>query len=94
LVVATLSSPGEHQLLVFWVQLAVLVRTARLLGGLMRRIGPPAVIGELAAGLLVLGADPRQLDDRAFLGHTVEEVLARCAATVVVTVPPESGGPA
>jgi nucleotide-binding universal stress UspA family protein len=42
--------------------------------------------------LVVLGADPRQLDDRAFLGHTVEEVLARCAATVVVvTVPPESG---
>ncbi len=44
--------------------------------------------------LVVLGADPRQLDDRAFLGHTVEEVLARCAATVVVvTVPPESGSP-
>lgn len=53
MVVATLSSLGEHQLLVFWVQLAVLVCTARLLGGLMRRIGQPAVIGELAAGLLL-----------------------------------------
>ncbi len=53
MVLATLSSLGEHQLLVFWVQLAVLVCTARLLGGLMRRIGQPAVIGELAAGLLL-----------------------------------------
>ena len=44
---------SEHQLLVFWVHLAVLVTTARLLGELMRRIGQPAVVGELAAGVLV-----------------------------------------
>jgi Kef-type K+ transport system membrane component KefB/nucleotide-binding universal stress UspA family protein len=44
---------SEHQLLVFWVQLAVLVTSARLLGELMRRLGQPAVIGELAAGVLV-----------------------------------------
>jgi Kef-type K+ transport system membrane component KefB/nucleotide-binding universal stress UspA family protein len=44
---------SEHQLLVFWVQLAVLVITARGLGGLMRRFGQPAVVGELAAGLLL-----------------------------------------
>lgn len=43
----------EHQLLVFWVQLAVLVAVARGLGGLMRRIGQPAVVGELAAGLFL-----------------------------------------
>ncbi len=43
----------EHQLLVFWLQLFVLLLTARLLGGLMRRLGQPAVIGELAAGLLL-----------------------------------------
>lgn len=43
----------EHQLLVFWVQLAVLVATARGLGGLLRRFGQPAVVGELAAGLVL-----------------------------------------
>ena len=43
----------EHQLLVFWVQLVVLVLVARALGSLMRRIGQPAVIGELGAGLLL-----------------------------------------
>lgn len=43
----------EHQLLIFWVQLAVLVATARGLGGLMRRFGQPAVVGELAAGLVL-----------------------------------------
>ncbi|HEV7731483.1 MAG TPA: cation:proton antiporter [Candidatus Binatia bacterium] len=50
----------EHQLLVFWVQLLVLVMVARGLGGLARRLGQPSVIGELAAGVLlgpsVLGA--------------------------------------
>ncbi len=35
---------GEHQLLVFWVQLAVLVIAARGLGGVMRRLGQPAVV--------------------------------------------------
>lgn len=43
----------EHQLLVFWSQLFLLVVAARGLGGLMRRIGQPAVVGELAAGLLI-----------------------------------------
>lgn len=43
----------EHQLLVFWLQLLLLVGVARGLGGLMRRIGQPAVVGELAAGLLI-----------------------------------------
>lgn len=43
----------EHQLLVFWTQLLVLVAAARLLGGLMRRINLPSVIGQLAAGIIV-----------------------------------------
>jgi Kef-type K+ transport system membrane component KefB/nucleotide-binding universal stress UspA family protein len=45
--------PTEHQLLIFWLQVFMLVAVARALGGLMRRIGQPAVIGELAAGLLL-----------------------------------------
>jgi Kef-type K+ transport system membrane component KefB/nucleotide-binding universal stress UspA family protein len=48
-----LSSLDEHQLLVFWVQLASLVVVARLLGSLMRRFGQPSVVGELAAGLVL-----------------------------------------
>lgn len=50
----------EHQMLLFWVQLLVLVLAARGLGALARRLGQPSVIGELAAGVLlgpsVLGA--------------------------------------
>ena len=45
--------PSEHQLLVFWCQLLALVFAARALGALMRRYGQPAVVGELAAGLLL-----------------------------------------
>ena len=44
---------SEHQILLFWLQLLVLLGVARGLGGLMRRVGQPAVLGELAAGLLL-----------------------------------------
>lgn len=43
----------EHQLLVFWCQLLILVGAARLLGHLMRSVGLPSVVGELGAGLLL-----------------------------------------
>ncbi len=49
----SLNPPTEHQLLVFWVALLVIVVTARLLGALLRRFGQPSVVGELAAGLLL-----------------------------------------
>ena len=48
-----LTSLDGHQLLVLWTQIAALVGLARVLGLLLRRIGQPAVIGELAAGLLL-----------------------------------------
>ncbi len=44
---------SEHQLLLFWLQLLALLLAARGLGGAMRAIGQPAVIGELAAGVLL-----------------------------------------
>lgn len=43
----------EHQVLIFWCQILALLLVARGLGGLMRRFGQPAVVGELAAGLLL-----------------------------------------
>lgn len=52
-------SPGatapldEHQVLVLLVQLFVLVGFARILGGLMKRIGQPPVVGELLAGVIL-----------------------------------------
>ena len=49
----SLNPPTEHQLLVFWVGLLVILVAARLLGAVMQRIGQPAVIGELAAGLIL-----------------------------------------
>lgn len=43
----------EHHLLILWVQFVVLVLAARLLGAAMNRIGQLAVVGELAAGLML-----------------------------------------
>jgi Kef-type K+ transport system membrane component KefB/nucleotide-binding universal stress UspA family protein len=43
----------EHQVLVFLVQVALLVGLARALGTLMKRLGQPAVVGELLAGVLL-----------------------------------------
>lgn len=48
-----LTSLTEHELLVFWVQMVVLLVTARGLGSLAKRVGQPAVVGELAAGLVL-----------------------------------------
>ncbi len=43
----------DHALLLFWLQLLVLFVAARGLGLLALRVGQPAVVGELAAGLLI-----------------------------------------
>ncbi len=48
-----LTSLDHHQLLVFWVQLLVLFGASRLLGQLARKLNLPAVVGQLAAGLLL-----------------------------------------
>jgi Kef-type K+ transport system membrane component KefB/nucleotide-binding universal stress UspA family protein len=48
-----LTSLGEHELLVFWVQLFVLVSLARTFGFGFRKLGLPSVIGELMAGLVL-----------------------------------------
>lgn len=43
----------DHQVLVFLVQLGLLIGVARLLGGLAKRLGQPAVVGELLAGVVL-----------------------------------------
>lgn len=48
-----LPSLSEHNLLLMWVQLLVIVLAARSLGSLMQRIGQPRVIGELFAGVIL-----------------------------------------
>lgn len=54
------ASPGpvtaplsEHQLLVLLVQVFLLVGVARVLGAIMKRLGQPAVVGELLAGVVL-----------------------------------------
>jgi Kef-type K+ transport system membrane component KefB/nucleotide-binding universal stress UspA family protein len=44
---------GEHRLLVFLLQFAVLLGGARLLGAVARRFGQPSVMGEVIAGVLL-----------------------------------------
>lgn len=44
--------PDEHAVLVFLVQVSVLLSLARLAGGVARRVGQPAVVGELVAGVI------------------------------------------
>jgi Kef-type K+ transport system membrane component KefB len=45
--------PSEHQVLIFLVQVGLLLMVARLLGQMMRRLGQPSVVGELAAGVIL-----------------------------------------
>jgi Kef-type K+ transport system membrane component KefB len=44
---------NEHQILIFLVQIILLVGMARLLGGLMKRLHQPPVVGELLAGVVL-----------------------------------------
>jgi Kef-type K+ transport system membrane component KefB len=50
---ATGAPLDEHQVLIFLVQLGLLIGVARLLGGVMKQLGQPAVVGELLAGVLL-----------------------------------------
>ena len=43
----------EHQVLVLLVQLALLVGTARLVGGIANKLRQPAVVGQIIAGVLI-----------------------------------------
>lgn len=45
--------PSEHQVLVFLIQFVLLLTAARVLGQVARRVGQPAVVGELAAGVII-----------------------------------------
>ena len=48
-----LTPVGEHELLLLWIQLVVLLVTARSLGLLAQRFRQPRVVGELAAGVVI-----------------------------------------
>jgi Kef-type K+ transport system membrane component KefB len=43
----------EHEVLLLLVQLVLLIGTARIMGGLFQRMGQPAVVGELLAGIVL-----------------------------------------
>jgi len=51
--VTMLTPVGEHELLLLWIQLVVLLVTARSLGLLAQRFRQPRVVGELAAGVVI-----------------------------------------
>lgn len=61
--------PGEVAPIVL-IDIAVIIIVARLMGALFRRIGQPAVVGEILAGILLgpslLGAFPGDLPDLLF----------------------------
>jgi Kef-type K+ transport system membrane component KefB len=96
-----LDPPTEHQLLGFWVALAVIVVAARLLGLVAQRLGEPAVVGESAAGLLLgpsvldkVAPDVSDwmfpADDGLFPRHTVQQVLDGCDGTMILAAIHES----
>ena len=68
----------------FGVPVEVLVRHDPAAGP-----GIVSAVDEVGADLVVVGATARLVDDRPFLGHTVEYVLEHCDATVVVVVLPD-----
>lgn len=81
---------SEHTLLLFWAQFGLLLAVARGLGHAFTRIGQPAVVGELCAGLL-LGPSvfARVLPEQAewlFPGTAVESAPILAAAWIGVAL--------
>ncbi|MFQ5521961.1 MAG: cation:proton antiporter [Acidimicrobiia bacterium] len=70
---------SEHQILVLLVQLVALIGIARALGGLMKRAGQPAVVGELVAGVIlgpsILGRAAPDLYDWIFGDEVVTSIV-------------------
>jgi Kef-type K+ transport system membrane component KefB/mannitol/fructose-specific phosphotransferase system IIA component (Ntr-type) len=70
----------EHDVLVFFLSLAVLLSTARLLGEVARRVGFPLVFGELASGIVlgptVLGRIAPGAQHSLFPGGVPQNMLA------------------
>lgn len=71
--------PSEHHVLVFLAAYLVLLVGARSLGALAKRVGQPAVVGELAAGLLlgpsVLGRVAPDVKDWLFPADEVQTAM-------------------
>jgi Kef-type K+ transport system membrane component KefB/nucleotide-binding universal stress UspA family protein len=81
---------SEHDLLLFWTQLSVLLIVARSLGLLMRRFRQPEVVGELAAGLVVgpsvFGALFPEASEWLFPGDAVTSALLLAVAWIGVAL--------
>ena len=80
----------EHQLLVFLVQLALLVGTARLVGGIANKLRQPPVVGQIVAGVLigpsVLGRFYPGAYEWLFSDSTVGSVMYGLAWLAVIMV--------
>ena len=50
---AAASGHGEQRTTIFFAQVLLLIAVGRLLGEWMQRIGQPAVIGQLLAGIIL-----------------------------------------
>ncbi|WP_436793203.1 cation:proton antiporter domain-containing protein [Actinospongicola halichondriae] len=74
-----LEPPSEHHVLVFFAAILCLLVVARLLGSLMQRLGQPAVVGELGAGVLlgpsVLGRVSPEITDWLFPDDEVQTAM-------------------
>ena len=80
----------EHQLYVFFLQLVLLVGTARLLGGIANKLRQPPVVGQLVAGVVigpsVLGQLYPETFDWIFSDSTVGSVIYGLAWLAVIMV--------
>ncbi len=74
-----LTPVSEHELLLFWLQLFVLLGAARVLGGLAARAGQPRIVGELGAGVVlgptILGRLAPGVAEWLFPGDPVQSAL-------------------
>ena len=76
---AAAGTDGDHRVMIFFVQIALLVGIGRLLGEVMQRMGQPSVMGQLLAGILlgpsVFGAIAPSLQQALFPVHAEDRQM-------------------
>lgn len=72
---------GEHDIIIFFIQLTLLILAGRLLGEALQRVGQPPVMGQLLAGILlgpsVFGAIWPDLQQAIFPPHAADRAMLK-----------------
>ncbi|CAN5563299.1 cation:proton antiporter [soil metagenome] len=81
LLAAASGTHGDHDIIIFFIQLTLLILTGRLLGEALQRVGQPPVMGQLLAGIVlgpsIFGTIWPDLQQSIFPPHAADRAMLK-----------------